>query len=144
MNEEQISQLLKTVSVGKNCLLIIAVCTILITAYAAFAFWKYHLSDPCSSDVGFRKELFRAQQKGDYQKVASLCRQKLEKEPGNIWPLFQLGSAQFNLGQWQESVDTMTRVLSIAPHMKEQAEPFIEKAKAKLGEKQTPQPPPAN
>jgi hypothetical protein len=29
----------------------------------------------------------------------------------------------------------MTQVLSTAPHMKEQAEPFIEKAKTKLAEK---------
>ncbi len=35
----------------------------------------------------------------------------------------------------------MTKVLGIAPHMKEQAEPFIEKAKGKLGERQTPQSP---
>ena len=144
MNEEQTAQLLKAVAIGKNCLLIIAGCTILITAYAGFAFWKYHLSDPCSSDVGFRKALWRAQQKGDYQNVATLCRRKLETEPGNIWPLFQLGSAQFNLGQWQDSIDTMTKVLSVAPHMKEQAEPFIEKARAKLGENPAPQPPPAN
>jgi tetratricopeptide (TPR) repeat protein len=88
-----------------------------------------------------RKAVWRAQQKGDYQKAAVLCRRKLETEPGNIWPLFQLGSAQFNLGQWQESIDTMAKVLSIAPHMKEQAEPFIEKAKGKLGEMQTLQPP---
>jgi tetratricopeptide (TPR) repeat protein len=144
MNDEQIAQLLKNVAVGKNCLIIITVCTILIMAYTVFAFWKFHLSDPRPSDVGFQKEFWRAQQKGDYQKVVSLCRQKLEKEPGNTWSLFQLGSAQFNLGQWPDAIDTMTKVLSIAPHMQEQAEPFIEKAKAKLAEKQTPPPPPAN
>lgn len=144
MNEEQTVQLLNAVIVGKNCLIVIAIGTALLTAYAVFAFWKYHLLDPCSSDVGFRKELWSAQQKGDYQKVASLCRNKLEKEPGTIWALFQLGSAQLNLEQWQESIDTMTKVLNMAPQMKEQAEPVIAKAKDKLAEKQTPQPPPRN
>jgi len=143
MNEEQIAQLLKAVIVGKNCLFVIAVCTILIMAYTAFAFWKYHLSDPFSSDARFRKALWRAQQAGEYQKVVTICRQKLEKEPGNVPSLFQLGSALFNLGQWRESIDAMQRVLAIAPNMKEQADPFIEQARAKLKDQTEPQPSPA-
>jgi hypothetical protein len=35
----------------------------------------------------------------------------------------------------------MTQVPGIAPHMKEQAEPFIAKVKSRLGKRQTPQPP---
>jgi len=73
----------------------------------------------------------------------TICRQKLEKEPGNVPSLFQLGSALFNLGQRQESIDTMQKVLAIAPNRKEQAEPFIEQARAKLKVKGEPQPSPA-
>jgi len=140
MNEEQSSRLLRAVSIVRICLIIIAACTLLITAYAGFAFWKYHLVELYSSDARFRKELVRAHQKGNYHEVVSLTRRKLESEPRNLWALFQLGSAQFNLGLWQESIDTMTQVIRYSPDMRERVEPFIERAKAKLEENETPQP----
>ncbi len=139
MNEEQITKLLKAVSISKNCLIIITVCTLLITIYTGFELWKNHLPTQQSSDARFRRELWRAQQKGAFHDVVALASTKLESEPRNVWIRFQLGAAQFHLEQWQDSIDTMTQVIQHAPNMKEQVTPFIEKAQANLSGNESPQ-----
>ena len=130
MSEETAREMIRQLRFGNTCLIVIMVCAGIITVYVPS---QLHMFLRHAPFMGFHRRLTSRQQKGNFLGVLELCRRKLDKDPSDVSVLFAMGQAQFNLGQWEESIDTMNRVLSIAPNMKH-ALPFIREAKGRLKE----------
>lgn len=136
MNEDQTTRLLRDVKITRNCMVFVSVLVAIAFAYNGFRVYHYYYGSDSQFHThrNFYKQITKASQSGDDNAIVSLCQEKLSEEPNNTGALISLGEAYYRLGRWQDCIDTMNRLLAIAPTMEERVLPVIQKAQAKLQE----------